>query len=85
VRQTFKSDSISQMTLIIAKVGTSESLTKIENLIDLCLNKVCSGTIPEHINKRVIQLKKSMKINSDIISLKQDLGNFLIKQSQYPF
>jgi len=85
VRQTFKSDSISQMTLIIAKVGTSESLTKIENLIDLCLNKVCSGNIPEHINKRVIQLKKSMKINSDIISLKQDLGNFLIKQSQYPF
>jgi hypothetical protein len=42
-------------------------------------------TIPEDFKDKVVQLESRMTLNTDTISLKQSLADFMFSKNNYPF
>jgi len=85
VQQTLSSNGTSNMSLFIAKINTAESLLEIKLLTSICLNRIFKGTIPSGINTSIQSLKTMMTLNTDTISLKQTLADYMYEQKEYPF
>jgi alkylation response protein AidB-like acyl-CoA dehydrogenase len=85
VQQTLSSNGTSNMSLFIAKINTAESLLEIKLVTGICLNRIFEGTIPSGINTSIQSLKTMMTLNTDTISLKQTLADYMYKQKEYPF
>lgn len=85
IRQNFEPNKKFNMIHIIGKIATYESIVKIKTLNRICLNKIFHGSIPSKVEEEVKQLEKQKELQTDIISLKQTLGTFLLKQGKYPF
>ncbi|MEE3188678.1 MAG: acyl-CoA dehydrogenase family protein, partial [Candidatus Neomarinimicrobiota bacterium] len=85
VQQTLSSNGTSNMSLIIAKINTAESLLEIKLVTNICLNRIFKGTIPSGINTSIQSLKTMMTLNTDTISLKQTLADYMYEQKEYPF
>ena len=85
VQQTLSSNGTSNMSLIIAKINTAESLLQIKLVTSICLNRIFEGTIPSGINTSIQSLKTMMTLNTDTISLKQTLADYMYEQKEYPF
>ena len=85
VQQTLSSNGTSNMSLIIAKINTAESLLEIKLVTSICLNRIFKGTIPSGINTSIQSLKTMMTLNTDTISLKQTLADYMYEQKEYPF
>ena len=85
VKQTLSSNGTSNMSLLIAKINTAESLLEIKSLISICLNKIFKETIPNDIINTSQALKKIMTLRTDTISLKQKLADFMYTKKHYPF
>jgi len=85
VQQTLSSNGTSNMSLIIAKINTAESLLEIKLFTRICLNRIFKGTIPSGINTSIQSLKTMMTLNTDTISLKQTLADYMYEQKEYPF
>ena len=85
VQQTLSSNGTSNMSLIIAKINTAESLLEIKLVTSICLNRIFEGTIPSGINTSIQSLKTMMTLNTDTISLKQTLADYMYEQKEYPF
>ena len=85
VQQTLSSNGTSNMSLIIAKINTAESLLEIKLLTSICLNRIFKETIPSGINTSIQSLKTMMTLNTDTISLKQTLADYMYEQKEYPF
>ena len=85
VQQALSSNGTSNMSLFIAKINTAESLLEIKLLTSICLNRIFEGTIPSGINTSIQSLKTMMTLNTDTISLKQTLADYMYEQKEYPF
>ena len=85
VKQTLSSNGTSNMSLLIAKINTAESLLEIKSLTSICLNKIFKETIPNDIINTSQALKKIMTLRTDTISLKQELADFMYTKKHYPF
>ena len=85
VQQALSSNGTSNMNLFIAKINTAESLLEIKLLTSICLNRIFKGTIPSGINTSIQSLKTMMTLNTDTISLKQTLADYMYEQKEYPF
>jgi alkylation response protein AidB-like acyl-CoA dehydrogenase len=85
IKQTFNSSEKSEMILIMTQIATYESMTKIRSLGEVCLRKVFPNPIPKKISEKINDLKSIMFLDTDIISLKQTLGEFILKQPTFPF
>ena len=84
-RQSQSSNGISNMSSVIARIFTAESLLEVKSLSNICLNKIFMDTVPENFNDTVFQLESRMTLNTDTISLKQSLADFMYTQNNYPF
>jgi len=84
-RQSQSSNGISNMSSVIARIFTAESLLEVKSLSNICLNKIFMETIPEDFKDTVIQLESRMTLNTDTISLKQSLADFMYTKNNYPF
>ena len=85
VQQTLSSNGTSNMSLFIVKINTAESMLEIKLLTSICLNRIFKGTIPSGINTSIQSLKTMMTLNTDTISLKQILADYMYEQKEYPF
>ena len=85
VQQALSSNGTTNMSLFIAKINTAESLLEIKLLTSICLNRIFKGTIPSGINTSIQSLKTMMTLNTDTISLKQILADYMYEQKEYPF
>jgi len=75
----------SNMSSAIARIFAAESLHEIKTLANVCLNKIFKETIPTELKESVMALENRMTLNTDTISLKQDLADYMITQKTYPF
>ena len=83
--QSQSSNGISNMSSVIARIFTAESLLEVKSLSNICLNKIFMETIPENFKDTIIQLESRMTLTTDIFSLKQSLADFMYTQNNYPF
>ena len=85
VQQTISSNEKSLMTINIAKIDVSESLLEIILMSGKCLNRVFSESTPKYIADYANRLTSKMSLDTDIISLKRLLGEYMFEQKEYPF
>ena len=85
VQQTTSSNEKSLMTINIAKIDVSESLLEIILMSGKCLNRVFSESTPKNITDYANRLTSKMSLDTDIISLKRLLGEYMFEQKEYPF
>ena len=85
VQQTSSDDQKSIMALNIAKIHVAESLLKIKTISSICLNKIFIKSTVKDLKKLVNQLTSKMVLETDIITYKQLLGDYMFNQKEYPF
>jgi hypothetical protein len=73
------------MSSVITRIFTAESLLKIKSLSNICLNKIFEENIPNETAQFVQSLESIMTLNTDTISLKQSLADFMYTKNNYPF
>ena len=84
-QQTMSSNDISNMSFNIAKIDVAESLLDVRSLSSKCLNRIFSEEVPNRIMGPVIKLHDIINLNTDTISLKRSLGEYMIEKKDYPF
>ena len=84
-QQTMSSNGISNMSFNIAKIDVAESLLNVRSLSSKCLNRIFSEEVPNRIMGPVIKLHDIINLNTDTISLKRSLGEYMIEKKDYPF
>ena len=85
VQQTLSSNGTSNMPVNIAKINVAESLLEVRSLSAKCLNRIFSENLPTSIMRSVTKLHDIINLDTDTISLKKDLGEFMIDRKDYPF
>lgn len=85
VQQTLSSNGASNMPVNIAKINVAESLLEVRSLSAKCLNRIFSENVPTSIMRSVTKLHDIINLDTDTISLKKDLGEFMIDRKDYPF
>ena len=85
VQQTLSSNGTSNMPVNIAKINVAESLLEVRSLSAKCLNRIFSENVPTSIMRSVTKLHDIINLDTDTISLKKDLGEFMIDKKDYPF
>ena len=85
VQQTLSSNGTSNMPVNIAKINVAESLLEVRSLSAKCLNRIFSENVPTSIMRSVTKLHDIINLDTDTISLKKDLGEFMIDRKDYPF
>ena len=82
---TPSSEDTYKMAHIIAKIDVAESLQDLSIMSNTCLNRIFLKGIPTDLKETTNQLRKKMDINTDLITLKKELGNYMFQKKQYPF
>ncbi len=85
VQQTMSSNGTSNMPMNIAKIDVAESLLEISSLSTKCINRIFSEDVPTSIMGPVIKLHDIINLDTDTISLKTALGEYMIEKRDYPF
>ena len=85
VQQTLSSNGTSNMPVNIARINVAESLLEVRSLSSKCLNRIFSENVPTSIMRSVTKLHDIINLDTDTISLKKDLGEFMIDRKDYPF
>tara|TARA_B110000438_G_scaffold30528_1_gene29896 strand:- start:14 stop:1804 length:1791 start_codon:yes stop_codon:yes gene_type:complete len=85
VQQNLDSSDRSQMSLSIAKIYVTEALLEIRSFTSICINRIFKSPIPVKVNKSIDALHSLICLNTDTISLKQELANYMYGQKTYPF
>lgn len=70
---------------MIAQVNTIEACKQIENKLNTAILHLFKSGPPEHFNSQVEKLVEMMELKTDTISLKQEIADFMVKQTAYPF
>ena len=83
--QSKSSNEIPNMSTVIARIFTAESILNVKLLSNICLNKIYSEVIPETYQETIVELESRMTLNTDTISLKQSLADYMITKKDYPF
>ena len=83
--QTLSEKETSKMAITITKIDVAESLLDIELNTTKCLHKIFPKSIPIAISESVNKLLLEMVLNTDTITLKQSLGEYMFRQKNYPF
>ena len=84
-RQSQSSNGISTMSSVIARIFTAESLLEVKTLSNICLNKIFKEEIPSGFQDTILKLESRMTLNTDTISFKQSLADFMYTKKDYPF
>jgi hypothetical protein len=85
VQQTMSSERNSAMAMNIAKIDVAESFFDIILMSGKCLNRIFEEKTPGHISDTVKKLTSKMTLNTDTITLKKLLGEYMFEQKKYPF
>ena len=85
VSQIQSVNGASNMSSIIARIYAAESLLKMNSLSKVCLNKIFKEIIPDNHLETIQQLTSRMTLHIDVISLKQELADFMYTKKDYPF
>ena len=84
-QQSNPSNGTANMTHDIARIDVAESMLDMNMLASKCLNRIFSGSIPPHVSSSVQQLQGLMQLNTDIMSLKRPLAEYMLDKRDYPF
>ncbi len=76
---------ISKMSLFIGKICITEQLLEIKSMIPKCTNHIFSESVPKKIKNSLNKLERLITLNTNIISMKTTLADFMYTQKQYPF
>lgn len=85
VQQEQSPNSNTSMATDIALIHVSESMLDIIKLSTKSLNYIFAGSTPKNILESVKKLKDILILNTDTITKKRSLGNFMLDQQDYPF
>jgi len=85
VQQEQSPNSNTSMATDIALIHVSESMLDIIKLSTKSLNYIFAGSTPKNILESVKKLKDILTLNTDTITKKRSLGNFMLNQQDYPF
>tara|TARA_B100001113_G_scaffold67523_1_gene52057 strand:+ start:8395 stop:10182 length:1788 start_codon:yes stop_codon:yes gene_type:complete len=85
VQQEQSPNSNTSMATDIALIHVSESMLDIIKLSTKSLNYIFAGSTPKNILGSVKKLKDILILNTDTITKKRSLGNFMLDQQDYPF
>ena len=85
VQQEQSPNSNTSMATDIALIHVSESMLDIIKLSTKSLNYIFAGSTPKNILESVKKLKDILTLNTDTITKKRSLGNFMLDQQDYPF
>ena len=85
VSQIQSANGASSMSCVIARIYAAESLLKVKSLSKICLNKIFRESIPNNHMETIQQLESRITLQTDIISLKQELADFMYTKNKYPF
>ena len=85
VQQTLSSNGTSNMPVNIAKINVAESLLEVRSLSAKCLNRIFSENVPTSTMRSVTKLHDIINLDTDTISVKKDLGEFMRVRKGYPF
>ncbi len=75
----------SHIPLFIAQAHTQEASNEIISKLNTAIRNLYPYGAPEKLLDLKNQLEKIMDLNTDTISLKEEIARFMIKQSSYPF
>ena len=75
----------SDIPITIARIFCADALLNIILLVNRCLNKIFNESIPDRISVPTKQLEEHMTLETDTISLKQELAEYMYAQRSYPF
>lgn len=75
----------SYIPLMIAQVNAQEACSEIMIKIDTAFKNLYPSGVPAELIDLKLQLEAIMTLNTDTISLKQEIAKFMIKQTSYPF
>lgn len=75
----------SKMSSVIAKIDVAESMLDIKTIGAKCLNRIFSGSLSSNLLSAVQNIEDAMNLNTDIISLKKSLGEYILNKKEYPF
>ncbi len=75
----------SAMSTVIARIFIAESLLNLKSLSNICLNKIFKESIPVDYQDSILELESRLTLNTDTISLKQSLADFMYNKNNYPF
>jgi len=75
----------SDIPITIARIFCADALLNIILLVNRCLNKIFNESIPDRISVPAKQLEEHMTLETDTISLKQELAEYMYAQRSYPF
>ena len=84
-QQSQSIDEISKISILICKICITEKLIEIKSKIPKCLNRIFTKSIPENIKNYLGHLENLISLNTDIISMKTKLAEFMYTQKKYPF
>ena len=85
VQQEQSPNSNTSMATDIALIHVSESMLDIIKLSTKSLNYIFAESTPKNILESVKKLKDILTLNTDTITKKRSLGNFMLDQQDYPF
>ncbi len=85
VQQEQSPNSNTSMATDIALIHVSESMLDIIKLSTKSLNYIFAGSTPKNILESVKKLKDILILNTDTITKKRSLGDFMLDQQDYPF
>ena len=85
VQQEQSPNSNTSIATDIALIHVSESMLDIIKLSTKSLNYIFAGSTPKNILESVKKLKDILTLNTDTITKKRSLGNFMLDQQDYPF
>ena len=85
VQQINPSKGTANMPHNIARIDVAESMLDMNMLASKCLNRIFSGSLPPRVSSNVQQLQGIMQLDTDIMSLKRPLAEYMLDKRDYPF
>jgi hypothetical protein len=70
---------------IIAQVNTVEACQEIITKLQTAIRYLFPSGAAADLSEKIKKLESVMNLNTDTISLKQEIAHFMVKQTSYPF
>ena len=70
---------------MIAQVNTIEACQEIITKLQTAIRYLFPSGAAADLSEKIKKLESVMNLNTDTISLKQEIAHFMVKQTSYPF
>ena len=85
VQQKKIQDKSEQITNSIVKINVMESMLEISRLSRNCINRIFTESTPTEISNHFQKLNEIIQLDTDVMSLKRNLAEYVYDKKCYPF